>query len=397
MDVAAPSKKIFDSSDLVRFRRSLAFKRLQQLLDTVINKVKGYEVPQGVLNEALVTRKRTAARSSRVPSSQLAPPAEESKPTLTTPPPAAVSDPRVTGILQILSLLDGYIDDTPPREGPRRFGNMAFRDWHAKLEENLPLLVENVILPQSPLASTIEVETSHYLKSAFGLSLRLDYGTGHELSFLAFVGGCLPQFISAVSGPELLTIFAKYYDVVRRLILVYNLEPAGSHGVWGLDDHFHLIYILGAAQFNPPTDKATDTSTVPPVSLILTAQSINAYKLSNLYVSGIAFIYMIKLGPFNEHSPIIFDIHSTVTLWSKVLSGLIKMYEVEVFGKFPVVQHFWFGNALYPWKDMDTLKDLPVYMKSEENDSDKTSFLDGTGVRTTKTNISMTGAPWARR
>lgn len=40
------------------------------------------------------------------------------------------------------------------------------------------------------------------------------------------------------------------------------------------------------------------------------------------------------------------NIASTVPNWSKVNSGLMKMYEAEVLGKVPVVQHFWFGGIL---------------------------------------------------
>lgn len=49
--------------------------------------------------------------------------------------------------------------------------------------------------------------------------------------------------------PAMVTrVFAAYLKLVRKLQKVYRLEPAGSKGVWGLDDHQHLVYIWGASQ-----------------------------------------------------------------------------------------------------------------------------------------------------
>lgn len=41
------------------------------------------------------------------------------------------------------------------------------------------------------------------------------------------------------------------------------------------------------------------------------------------------FVFKMKSGPFAEHSNVLWGI-SSVKMWDKVNSGLIKMYKVEV-------------------------------------------------------------------
>lgn len=378
---STPTKRIFDSADLEYFQRSLAYKRLHQTITFLLGKVKGIDMPRGCLDATIVTRKQDISRIPKGDSvcfDKLSYPAK--------------------AIVDILEKFNLLIDDTPPLKGPRRFGNMACRDWHAKVESNAGSLISSIV--SNPDACD---ELEYYLVNSFGSSLRLDYGLGHELSFVAFLGGLLECNVigNDIKGSEILAVFAKYYDLVRRLIIDYNLEPAGSHGVWGLDDHFHFIYILGAAQFNQD-DETTSSRYIPSVQRILSPETLETFQVTNLYVNAIAFIFKIKYGPFNEHSPILYDIQRSVSLWSKVLSGLLKMYEVEVFGKFPVVQHFWFGEGFFPWKDAQTLRDLPTRQPEEAptDTADEDPGIPGLiaglqGQKTTRSNISMTAAPWA--
>lgn len=151
-------------------------------------------------------------------------------------------------------------------------------------------------------------EISWYFINLFGNSTRIDYGSGHELNFFAFVIGLMEFDILQHDGKQLLVILSKYYDLCRRLILVYRLEPAGSHGVWGLDDHFHLIYIIGSSQY-------CEDPNAPSVQSLLNPMILGKEKDVNLFANAILFILKLKSGRFNEYSPILMDIISRVLNW----------------------------------------------------------------------------------
>jgi serine/threonine-protein phosphatase 2A activator len=233
----------------------------------------------------------------------------------------------------------------------------------------------------------------------------MDYGTGHELSFALFccvlslvrffpfgdASGAGPASISNDSplaslapghGPELpsareqgterkedqtlktarslaLTLYPRYLRLTWRLQDTYNLEPAGSHGVWGLDDSSFLGYIWGSGQmrglffsfcqvaFQPITDDCSRTSTdssLPPSSILSLLPSSPSRSSApstdstptppapspskNLYALLISRIHAVKRGPFHEHSSQLYSIALGVKGWGKVNSGLIKMFEV---------------------------------------------------------------------
>ena len=72
---------------------------------------------------------------------------------------------------------------------------------------------------------------------------------------------------------------------------------------------------------------------------------IEVYHEQYLYLGCIKFVKQVKKGPLHETSPMLNDI-SQIPTWAKVASGMMKMYQVEVLSKFPIMQHFYFCELL---------------------------------------------------
>jgi serine/threonine-protein phosphatase 2A activator len=108
------------------------------------------------------------------------------------------------------------------------------------------------------------------------------------------------------------------------LIKTYTLEPAGSHGVWGLDDHSFVPYIFGSAQLAPAIAESDATPIegslpgAPDPSGVAEPAVVERERRQNLYFSAIGFIYDVKRGPFWEHSPVLYDISGVPGRWGKI-------------------------------------------------------------------------------
>ncbi|XP_072287888.1 serine/threonine-protein phosphatase 2A activator isoform X2 [Pyxicephalus adspersus] len=242
----------------------------------------------------------------------------------------------VENLMALLDTLDRWIDETPPEDQPSRFGNKTFRTWYAKLDQEAENLVATVIPSQ---LSTAVPEVALYLKESVGNSTRIDYGTGHEAAFAAFLF-CLCK-IGVLQVDDQLAIvfkvFNRYLEVMRKLQKTYRMEPAGSQGVWGLDDFQFLPFIWGSAQL-------VDHITLEPRHFV-DEKMVNEHHKDYMFLECILFITQMKTGPFAEHSNQLWNI-SAVPTWAKVNQGLIRMYKAECLEKFPVIQHFKFGSLL---------------------------------------------------
>ena len=201
------------------------------------------------------------------------------------------------------------------------------------------------------------VEMATYLQAAFGHPQRLDYGTGHETSFHVFLYtlwrvGCWQYDTTTTNSFSTLrlkattiSLYTAYLQVTRQLQTCYSLEPAGSHGVWGLDDYHCLPFYFGACQLSAASFHNNLLELSPP-SCIGDSAIVQAHKDQYLYLSCIDYIQQLKKGvPFFESSPMLHDISQTLPSWSKVAAGLLKLYQGEVLQKRPVVQHLTFGKV----------------------------------------------------
>ncbi|XP_046398939.1 serine/threonine-protein phosphatase 2A activator-like isoform X2 [Ischnura elegans] len=247
--------------------------------------------------------------------------------------------PGTKGIVSMLDTLSVWIDETPPIDQPQRFGNQAFRKWHQRVKDNGLKLLQDA-LPENLHRAVPELV--EYLTESFGNSTRIDYGTGHEMAFAMLIC-CLFKIGALVDNERVAAVFRifnRYLELVRKLQLTYRMEPAGSHGVWSLDDYQFLPFVWGSSQL-------VAHPLLEPRSFIQEDIIENNHK-DYMFLSCIKFIQQVKTGPFAEHSNQLWNI-SAVESWTKVNGGLIKMYKAEVLAKYPVIQHVLFGSLL-PFK-----------------------------------------------
>ncbi|WRT65394.1 serine/threonine-protein phosphatase 2A activator 2 [Kwoniella shivajii] len=235
-----------------------------------------------------------------------------------------------------------------------RFGNPAFKIFYDKVGESSGDLHSRI--SGLPFEAIPEVEV--YFKESWGNKQRVDYGSGMELNFLCWLL-CLTK-LSVFTEEDyeflVLGVFWRYIEVMRYLQSTYWLEPAGSHGVWGLDDYHFLPFLWGSGQLK-------DHKHLRPKA-IHDPEILEAFSKDYMYLSCISFINSIKTASLRWHSPMLDDI-SVVKSWAKVNEGMKKMYKAEVLGKLPVMQHALFGSILpFPTPDQDP--ELKKALEEEE-------------------------------
>lgn len=276
-------------------------------------------------------------------------------------PVSAVRDsdlsPAVETILKILDNIEDVVRRSPPEDqGDSRFGNKGFRDFlDLAAKEHSGWHKELGVAPEEAIT-----EVSTYFLQAFGNRTRIDYGSGHELNFMIWLL-CLYQLRIITPSdfrPLVLKVFTRYLVLMRLIQKTYYLEPAGSHGVWGLDDYQFLPFLFGASQL-------LHHPFIRPLSIHQNL-ILEEYGNDYLYLGQVNFVNSVKnVEGLRWHSPMLDDI-SAAKSWGKVEAGMRRMFVAEVLKKLPVMQHFLFGSLVHAEESMNKEEELGI--PSEDDD-----------------------------
>ena len=229
-----PEKAITSPGDLKKFEASVSYRELLQFIQLAAEAIVGFEMP------ADASTSSSSSSSGRNSNSH------------------THSSTAITDITSFLTRISSWVDEIPPIQQPMRFGNKAFRDWHARLSREAPLfLAEYLQEHTADRSSAATCELEYYLCTSFGNESRIDYGTGHETNFLVFLF-CLVklEILKRNDLRNMMTyIFRGYIEVMRKLQEVYILEPAGiivDFLLYKIDTRIYVIKIYPHTYIQAP-------------------------------------------------------------------------------------------------------------------------------------------------
>lgn len=265
---------------------------------------------------------------------------------------------------EFLSVLGKHCDeidlDKSRGSGTLRFGHVAYRDWFDIMWNECKKFTKELVGPKD---ERYVQELFTYLSESFGNKMRIDYGTGHELNFLIFLMGLcnltvldtqadgseenlivtqtkLRKFVDSHCWAILELFSTSYLDLCRQVQKKFRLEPAGSRGVYNMDDYQFLPFLFGAAQLVGAKYISLKDFYLP--------EQVDQYKKGYMFFEAVDFILNNKRGPFNEHSYTLWGF-TNLSTWDNVYRRIKVKFIEDILAPFPIVQHFLFGRFILRW------------------------------------------------
>lgn len=247
-----------------------------------------------------------------------------------------------------------------------RFGHLAFRNWFDVMELKTEEFVNSIVKDKTTTSEDYKMELKIYLYESFGNRTRIDYGTGHELNFFIFLMGLaialndagnegdsvanrdvlneyqLLNYVKNHGWDILALMMHSYIKLCRQIQIKFRLEPAGSRGVYNVDDFQYLPFLFGAAQL------VRSGAPIYAFNFYL-KDTVDAYKNEYIFIEAVDHILNTKRGPFNEHSFTLWEF-SDHRNWDSILRRLKGKFVDEVLKPFPIIQHLYFGKYILTWE-----------------------------------------------
>lgn len=278
----------------------------------------------------------------------------------------------VESLLGILKSAQDLVKECPAdHTNGSRFGNPEFRTYLTTLADRITEW-HSIRFPS--ISPTALEEVTTYFLSSLGSASRIDYGSGHELHYMIYLLSLyqLSELPRSTFPYLALLVIPEYLQLMRTLQSTYYLEPAGSHGVWGLDDYHFVPFLFGASQL-------VGHPFIRPMG-IHSATTLEAYGDDYLYLNMVRQVNETKtVEGLRWHSPMLDDISGVKGGWEKVCGGLKKMFLGEVLGKLVVMQHFLFGGLVPAVDEMTQETDIDEQVSQEPEVPETMEAIQATG------------------
>ncbi|GAA5907459.1 uncharacterized protein JCM6883_001213 [Sporobolomyces salmoneus] len=306
-------RKILSESDVEQFKRSLPFEWVQEYLKEMID--------------------------STDPLAEIAP--ERPSPVVE----------ELCKFLTKVSLLVESTPTVPPSDQAQTF--TSFRSKLAVLATGLHLQ----LLPSFRHADVLLPELQFHVLRSFGSTSRLDYGTGHELSFLLYLLSLrLSGILTEKDSREVVQrVLGGYWEVRDEGRKKFGLKVAGRRGVWREDEEGRVWFDQGASEKRGHPSRSKSSSSISSLSslhLNTSSTPLNLLRslLSNTHPSSSPSgsgsstpnPYSLARTPSPSNSP-----------KHESRSDLLQLYIHTTLTSLPCLLHLRFGSLL-PFASVST-------------------------------------------